>query len=62
MAKKINSIKVKLLSTASKHFYTTVRAKKFRDLNNKESKLIGLKKYDPFVRRHVEYIEKKIDK
>lgn len=62
MAKKTNSIKVKLSSTASKHFYTTVRAKKFRDLNNKEAKLKGLKKYDPFVRKHVEYVEKKLGK
>jgi len=62
MAKKSKCIKVKLVSTMSKHFYTTVRNVKMQGGPKKNGKLTGLKKYDPVVRKHVEYIEKKISK
>jgi large subunit ribosomal protein L33 len=47
-------IKIKLKSTASHHFYTTVKNKR-----NTEEK-IKLKKFDPVVNKHVEYVEDKI--
>lgn len=62
MAKKTKSLKVKLVSTVSKHFYTKVRNVKMPFGPKKNGKLTGLKKYDPFVRKHVEYVEKKINK
>ncbi|HFL8819473.1 MAG TPA: 50S ribosomal protein L33 [Candidatus Azoamicus sp. OHIO2] len=62
MAKKIKTIKVKLVSTASKHFYTKVRNSKMPGGPKKDGKLSGLFKYDPIIRRHVEYIEKKLEK
>lgn len=62
MAKKNKYIKIKLVSTESKHFYTTVRNSKMIGGPQKNGKLSGLKKYDPFIRKHVEYIEKKIGK
>ena len=52
MASKLT--KVKLQSTESPHFYTTTVNKK-----NSVNKL-KLKKYDPVVRRHVWYEEKKL--
>ncbi len=46
---------IKLVSTAGTgHFYTTDKNKK-----NTPDKMV-LKKYDPVVRRHVEYKEAKI--
>lgn len=62
MAKKNKSIKVKLVSTKSKHFYTTVKNVKMLGGPKKNGKLTGLKKYDPIIRKHVEYIETKISK
>lgn len=62
MAKKSKSIKVKLVSSASKHFYTTTKSLKMLGGPNKDGKLTGLLKYDPFIRKHVEYVEKKISK
>lgn len=54
MAKK-NRIKIKLISSSgSKHYYTTTKNKK-----NPINKL-KLKKYDPIVKKHVLYEEKKI--
>lgn len=46
--------KIKLKSTASSHYYTTTKNKK-----TKPEKL-KMKKYDPIVRKHVEYVEDKI--
>jgi large subunit ribosomal protein L33 len=47
--------KLKLVSSAGTgHFYTTVKNKK-----NTTEKMV-LKKYDPVVRKHVEYKEAKI--
>lgn len=48
-----NTIKVIMRSTASRHFYTTTKNKR-----NKEK--LKLKRYDPVVRKHVEYTEEKI--
>ena len=48
--------KVRLQSTESPHFYTTDVAK-----NLGQTKL-RLKKYDPVVRRHVWYEEKRLKK
>lgn len=50
-----NVIKVRLVSThpESKYFYTTTKNKK-----NKEK--IRLKKFDPVVRKHVEFSEEKM--
>lgn len=62
MAKKNKSIKVKLVSTKSSHFYTTIKNSKMPGGPNKDGKLSGLKKYDPLIRKHVEYVEKKIGK
>jgi len=62
MAKKTKNIIVKLVSSLSKHFYTTTKNVKMPGGPNKNGKLSGLKKYDPFLRKHVEYIEKKIGK
>lgn len=62
MAKKNKIIKVRLVSTKSSHFYTTTKSAKMAGGPNKDGKLSGLKKYDPFVRKHVEYVEKKISK
>lgn len=62
MAKKTKTIKIKLASTASNHFYTKTRNIKMPGGPKKDGKLSGLRKYDPKVRKHVEYIEKKIDK
>lgn len=60
--KKTKSIKVKLVSSASKHFYTKSRNAKMLGGPNKNGKLTGLFKYDPVVRKHVEYLEKKLEK
>ena len=57
MAKK--KIIVKLVSTLSKHFYTTTKNPKMLGGPNKNGKLDGLSKYDPTLRKHVKYIEKK---
>ncbi|ABJ90530.1 50S ribosomal protein L33 [Buchnera aphidicola] len=52
---KTNRIKIKLISSSgSKHFYTTTKNKK-----NQINKL-SLKKYDPIIKKHVIYQEKKI--
>ena len=60
MAKKNKCIKVKLVSSLSKHFYTTTRNAKMQGGPSKNGKLTGLKKYDPIIKKHVKYIEKKI--
>ncbi|WP_075433673.1 50S ribosomal protein L33 [Buchnera aphidicola] len=54
MAKK-NRITIKLLSSSgSAHYYTTTKNK--RNQTNK----LKLKKYDPIIKKHVMYEEKKI--
>lgn len=52
MAKSKRKI-IKLVSSKSKHFYTSTKNK----LNNK--KKLFLKKYDPFIKKHVWYKESK---
>ena len=47
------TIIVIMRSTGSRHFYTTKKNK-----NNKEK--LKLKRYDPVIRKHVEYTEEKI--
>ncbi|AEH39645.1 50S ribosomal protein L33 [Buchnera aphidicola (Cinara tujafilina)] len=52
---KNNRINIKLISSGnSGHYYTTTKNKR-----NKPDKL-KLKKYDPFLKKHIMYIEKKI--
>lgn len=46
--------KIKLVSTASSHFYTTTKNSKLQ-----KGKL-ALKKYDPVARKHVLYKEAKM--
>lgn len=53
MAKKGNRTQVKLKSSESPHIYYSVKNKK-----NSTEKL-ELKKYDPVVRKHVNYKEQK---
>ena len=53
MAKKGARIVVRMMSTESGHLYITSKNRR-NDPNRLE-----LKKYDPFVRRHVVYREKK---
>lgn len=48
-----DSIKVIMRSTASRFFYTTTKNKR-----NKEK--LSLKRYDPIVRKHVEFVEEKM--
>ena len=51
----MNRIKIRLVSTADTgHFYTTTKNQKAKPDK------IKLKKYDPVVRKHVEYKESKI--
>jgi large subunit ribosomal protein L33 len=52
-SKKGNRIVIKLKSTASGHSYTTMKNRR-NDPNR-----ITLKKYDPIVRKHVDYRETK---
>ena len=59
MAKK-KRINVKLISSKSHHFYTTTKNAKMLGGPKKDGKLSGLKKYDPIIRKHVVYMEKKI--
>lgn len=51
MAKAGNRVQVKLRSTESPHHYYTMKNKR----NNPDR--ISLRKYDPVVRKHVEYKE-----
>jgi len=51
MAKAGNRVQVKLKSTESPHHYYTIKNKR----NNPDR--ISLRKYDPVVRKHVEYKE-----
>jgi len=51
--KKGNRIVIKLKSSASGHFYVTEKNRK----NN--TARLELRRYDPFVRRHVMYKEEK---
>ena len=53
MAKSANRVQVKLKSTESPHKYYTTKNKR----NTTER--LELKKYDPVVRRHVNYKEEK---
>ncbi|MCU0480217.1 MAG: 50S ribosomal protein L33 [Anaerolineae bacterium] len=53
MAKKGNRLVIKLRSTESGHIYIT-----YKNRRNDPQRL-ELKKYDPFVRRHVIYKEAK---
>lgn len=60
--KKKKGLLVRLQSTASSHFYTRKKNPKMEGGPKKNGKLSGLMKYDPIVRKHVEYEEKKIGK
>jgi large subunit ribosomal protein L33 len=53
MAKKGNRVLVKLKSTESGHMYYTQKNRK------NDTARLELKKYDPFVRKHVTYRETK---
>jgi large subunit ribosomal protein L33 len=53
MAKKGNRIVVKMKSTESGHMYITEKNRR------NDTGRLELKKYDPFVRRHVIYRETK---
>lgn len=53
MAKKGNRIVVKMKSTESGHFYVTEKNRR------NDTARLELKKYDPFLRRHVIYRETK---
>ena len=57
MAKKNKTTLVKLVSTASKHFYTTKKNPKMEGGHNGKLKL---RKYDPITRKHEWFEEKKI--
>lgn len=46
--------KIKLQSTVSSHYYTTTKNKR------KSPNKLKMKKFDPIVRKHVEYEEGKI--
>ena len=59
MSKKINAVKIKLQSTLSSHFYTTFITKNRRGIVVKNQGKFKIKKYDPILRKHVEYIQKK---
>lgn len=61
MSKKKTTVIVKLASTASKYFYTTKKNSKMIGGFEKSGKL-KLKKYDPIIRKHVWFEEKKIGK
>jgi large subunit ribosomal protein L33 len=61
MSKKRKTIIVKLVSTASKFFYTTRKNPRMEGGFQKSGKL-KLMKYDPVVRKHVWFEEKKISK
>jgi large subunit ribosomal protein L33 len=52
---KANTIKIKLVSTADTGFYYVTR-KNTRTMTDK----LSMKKYDPVVRKHVEFKEAKI--
>ena len=47
-----NAIYVILRSTESRYFYTCKR--------NKRAEKLSLKKYDPIVNKHVQFVEEKI--
>ena len=53
MAKAANRIQVKMKSTESSHIYYTEKNKKTT------TEKLALRKYDPVVRKHVEYKEGK---
>ena len=53
MAKNKGRKIIKLQSTESSHFYTTV-------VHPRAEKKLQLKKYDPTLRKHVNYKEEKI--
>ncbi len=53
MAKKGQRVLVKMKSTESGHIYYTQKSRR------NDPQRIELKKYDPFVRRHVLYKEEK---
>ena len=61
MSKKRKTIIVKLASTVSKYFYTTRKNPRMTGGFEQSGKL-KLKKYDPIVRKHVWFEEKKIGK
>ena len=64
MAKKAkkSSINVKMQSTASHYSYTAKRSNRMEGGPNKDGKLTGLTSYDPVVRKHVPFVEKKVAK
>jgi len=51
MAKKGNRVKIKMQSTESSHFYHTTKNKQ------KTPARLELKKYDPVIRKHVNFKE-----
>ncbi|BBA84941.1 50S ribosomal protein L33 [endosymbiont of Pachyrhynchus infernalis] len=53
--KKLTEI-IKLISSETKHFYTTTKSKKIK------LKKIKIKKFDPIIKKHVIYNEYKINK
>ncbi len=57
MAKKNKTILVRLVSTASKHFYTTKKNPRMEGGHNGK---LRLRKYDPITRKHEWFEEKKI--
>ena len=57
MAKKKKSILVRLVSTASKHFYTASKNPRMEGGHNGK---LRLRKFDPITRKHEWYEEKKI--
>ncbi len=64
MARK-DTVKVRLRSTESNYFYTTIRnkrASKITTSNVRRDGGEGIKKYDPILRKHVLFVEEKIDK
>jgi len=61
MAKKNKGrVIVKLVSTASSYYRTTYKNPRMEGGPKGDGKLSGLKKYDPIVRKYVEFVEKKI--
>lgn len=57
--RKLKTIIVRLVSTASSYFYTTRKNPRMEGGYNKTGKL-RLKKYDPITRKHEWFEEKKI--
>ncbi|VAX76279.1 50S ribosomal protein L33 [Buchnera aphidicola] len=52
---KSNRVKIKLISSSGSHHYYTTTKNKINQSNK-----LKLKKYDPIIKKHVLYEEKKI--